>query len=95
MSAPDDRDSIAERDGDPDEDTQTRVAVESSGSGGRRGDDNPAPTTSTTLSVAGPPLTGRMFASLHNPQFRLFMAAMMGQMGAMNMQMVARSLVHV
>ena len=32
-----------------------------------------------------------MFESLGNPAFRLFMAAMMGQMGAMNMQMVARA----
>ena len=36
-------------------------------------------------------LTGRMFQSLGNPAFRMFMAAMMGQMGAMNMQMVARA----
>ena len=36
-------------------------------------------------------LTGRMFLSFRNPAFRLFFAAMMGQMGAMNMQMVARS----
>ena len=36
-------------------------------------------------------LTGRMFQSLKNPAFRFFLAAMMGQMGAMNMQMVARS----
>ena len=90
MSAPDDRDSIAERDGDPDEDPQTRVAVESSGSGGRRGDDNPHHYVDH-VERGRAALTGRMFASLHNPQFRLFMAAMMGQMGAMNMQMVARS----
>ena len=32
-----------------------------------------------------------MFESLKIPAFRMFMAAMMGQMGAMNMQMVARA----
>ena len=90
MSAPDDRDSIAERDGDPDEDPQTRVAVESSGSGGRRGDDNPHRYVDH-VERGRAAITGRMFASLSNPHFRLFMAAMMGQMGAMNMQMVARS----
>ena len=36
-------------------------------------------------------LTGRMFQSLKHAGFRTFMAAMMGQMGAMNMQMVARA----
>ena len=90
MSAPDDRDSIAERDGDPEEDPQTRVAVESSGSGGRRGDDNPHRYVDH-VERGRAAITGRMFASLSNPHFRLFMAAMMGQMGAMNMQMVARS----
>ena len=36
-------------------------------------------------------LTSRMFESMHNPNFRLLWIAMMGQMGSMNMQMVARA----
>ena len=36
-------------------------------------------------------LTSRMFESLKYPAYRIYWAAMMGQMGAMNMQMVARS----
>ena len=36
-------------------------------------------------------LTSRMFESMRNPTYRLFWFAMMGQMGSMNMQMVARS----
>ena len=35
--------------------------------------------------------TSRMFESLKYPAYRIYWAAMMGQMGAMNMQMVARS----
>ena len=34
----------------------------------------------------------RTFTSFKNPVFRLYYGAMMGQMAAMNMQMVARSL---
>ena len=33
----------------------------------------------------------RVFQSMHNPVYRIYWFAMMGQMGAMNMQMVARS----
>ena len=36
-------------------------------------------------------LTARMFESLKYPAYRIYLGAMMGQMGAMNMQMVARS----
>ena len=34
----------------------------------------------------------RTFSSLKNPVFRLYYIAMLGQMGAMNMQMIVRSL---
>ena len=69
------------------------VAVDTAASGGRigRGDDSLPPQYIDHAERGRAALTGRMFASLHNPHFRLFMAAMMGQMGAMNMQMVARS----
>ena len=36
-------------------------------------------------------LTSRMFESMRNPNFRRLWIAMMGQMGSMNMQMVARA----
>ena len=90
MSAPDDKETVAERDGDPDEDPQSSVAVEGSNSRARRGDAS-MPHYVDHAERGRAALTGRMFASLRNPHFRLFMAAMMGQMGAMNMQMVARS----
>lgn len=94
MSAPDDKDSVAERDREPDRDSLSSVALdqqaETATSGGRRGDD-PDHRYIDHAERGRAALTGRMFASLRNPHFRLFMAAMMGQMGAMNMQMVARS----
>ena len=90
MSAPDDKETVAERNGDPDEDPQSSVAVNGSGTRERRGDDT-MPHHVDHVERSRAALTGRMFASLSNPHFRLFMAAMMGQMGAMNMQMVARS----
>ena len=37
------------------------------------------------------PTNLRVFQSMRNPVYRLFWFGMMGQMGAMNMQMVARS----
>lgn len=90
MSSSDDKDTVAERDGDPDEDPRSLVAVDAASTGERRGDD--AAHHYVDHAARGrAALTGRMFASLSNPHFRLFMAAMMGQMGAMNMQMVARS----
>ena len=45
-----------------------------------------------TVDGSGVGLTGlRTFESFKNPQFRLYWFAMMGQMGAMNMQMMART----
>ena len=45
-----------------------------------------------TVDGSGVGLTGlRTFDSFKNPQFRLYWFAMMGQMGAMNMQMMART----
>lgn len=90
MSAPDERNSVADGGREPDEASQSTVAVEPSAVRAGRGDD----TMHRYVDHAErgrAALTGRMFASLSNPHFRLFMAAMMGQMGAMNMQMVARS----
>lgn len=90
MSAPDDRDSVAEHDREPGRDSLSSVAAGSPSARVRRGDDTMSHYVDhATRGRAA--LTGRMFASLGNPHFRLFMAAMMGQMGAMNMQMVARS----
>ena len=88
MSAPDDRNSIADQDRDPERETLSSVAA--AGSGSRR-DDGPEQRYIDHAERGRAALTGRMFASLSNPHFRLFMAAMMGQMGAMNMQMVARA----
>ena len=90
MSAPDDRDSVAEHDREPGRDSLSSVAAGSSGVRVRRGDDT-MPHYVDHAARGRAALTGRMFASLGNPHFRLFMAAMMGQMGAMNMQMVARA----
>ncbi|MDE2899790.1 MAG: MFS transporter [Chloroflexota bacterium] len=90
MSAPDDKGTLAEREGDPDEDPRVPVAVGSPETIDRRSD-GAAHHYVDHATRGRAALTGRMFASLSNPHFRLFMAAMMGQMGAMNMQMVARS----
>ena len=90
MSAPDDKETVAERDGDPDEDPRVPVATSAPATMERRSDGT-AHHYVDHATRGRAALTGRMFASLSNPHFRLFMAAMMGQMGAMNMQMVARA----
>ena len=90
MSAPDDKETVAEREGDPDEDPRVPVATGSPATMERRSDGT-AHHYVDHATRGRAALTGRMFASLSNPHFRLFMAAMMGQMGAMNMQMVARA----
>ena len=89
MSAPDDKETVAERDGDPDEDPRSPVAIDTSPERERNAADAAHFVDHAERGRAA--LTGRMFASLSNSHFRLFMAAMMGQMGAMNMQMVARA----
>ena len=76
---------------------QEDETVTSNGTGGSSTDTNgaPPPTDSSHHSGRGSGLNLkdlRTFTSFKNPVFRLYYGAMMGQMAAMNMQMVARSL---
>ena len=76
---------------------QEDETVTSNGTGGSSTDTNgaPPPTDSSHYSGRGSGLNLkdlRTFTSFKNPVFRLYYGAMMGQMAAMNMQMVARSL---